>query len=394
MGYKYAVLGSGRQGTASGYDLAKFGEAEVVLMIDKDFDIAKTSAEKINNLLSKQVAEPRKVDIRSFEDLKIVLKGIDSFISAVPYYFNYELSKIALEVGANMCDLGGNTDIVIKQLELDDQAKEANVSIIPDCGQVPGMGNSLAVYGMSVLDETTDVYILDGGLDQNPKPPFNYILTFNIAGLTNEYYGYAHFLRNGEIVKVPCFQENEYEEVDFPPLGKLEAFITAGGTSTAPYSFKGRLRTYENKTLRYKGHYQQYKTLMDVGFLEEEKIKVGEVMVSPRDVLHTLLEPKITAKPEDRDLVAIRVKCLGTKDGHKAELILEVLDYYDEITGFTSMERTTGWHASIVAIMMAKNITPRGAKPVELAVPGDLFVSEMRLRGIPLKEILTITKEY
>ena len=66
--------------------------------------------------------------------------------------------------------------------------------------------------------------------------------------------------------------------------------------------------------------------------------------------------------------------------------MLEIVDYYDDETGFTAMERTTGWHASIVAIMMAKGETPRGARPLEVAVPGAAFVRELKLRGIKLTE--------
>jgi lysine 6-dehydrogenase len=58
------------------------------------------------------------------------------------------------------------------------------------------------------------------------------------------------------------------------------------------------------------------------------------------------------------------------------------MDLYDEETGFTAMERTTGWDAAIVAAMMARRQTPRGALPVELAVPPDLFVQELAKRGI------------
>ncbi|MFZ5767783.1 MAG: hypothetical protein ACOY3F_03700 [Bacillota bacterium] len=70
------------------------------------------------------------------------------------------------------------------------------------------------------------------GLVQNPGPPWDYALTFNIAGLTNEYRGRAIFLRDGKLVEVPPF--SEYGEVEFPLLGTLEAFTAAGGTSTAP----------------------------------------------------------------------------------------------------------------------------------------------------------------
>ena len=43
------------------------------------------------------------------------------------------------------------------------------------------------VHAIEMLDEAVDVYMWDGGLPQNPRPPFDYLATFNIAGLTNEY---------------------------------------------------------------------------------------------------------------------------------------------------------------------------------------------------------------
>jgi len=83
------------------------------------------------------------------------------------------------------------------------------------------------------------------------------------------------------------------------------------------------------------------------------------------------------------------VECLGEKDGQAARVLFEVVDYYDEERQFSAMERTTGWHASIAAIMMAQGQTPIGAKPLEIAVPGSSFVNEMRRRGIALTEKLS-----
>ena len=89
----------------------------------------------------------------------------------------------------------------------------------------PGMNNTLAAYAIELLDEPREVYIWDGGLPQVPQPPWNFQLTFHINGLTNEYYGQTAFLRDGKITMVDTFEE--YQEIDFEPLGRLEAFITS-----------------------------------------------------------------------------------------------------------------------------------------------------------------------
>ena len=387
MSYRYAVLGAGRQGVAAAYDMAKYGEADEVLLVDVDAEAAEAGAERVNGLLDRPVATGVQAEASNTTHLMSILDGVTSFLSAVPYSFNLPITEVAIRVGANMCDLGGHTGIVREQLKLDDRAKAAGVTIVPDCGMGPGMNISLATYAMSLVDEPREVYIWDGGLPQNPKPPWNYLLTFNIGGLTNEYYGNAHFLRDGKVTEVPCFEG--FEVLDFPsPLGRLEAAVTSGGLSTAPWTFEGRLERLENKTLRYPGHWAQFEAFAQLGLLELEPLRVGSATVVPRDVLHALLEPKIT-QPDIRDVCVIRTKCVGEKDGRRMEAIVELVDYYDEQTGFTAMQRLTGWHASIVAILAAHDRIRPGATPVELAVPGPVMVEEARRRGFVVEERVT-----
>jgi lysine 6-dehydrogenase len=286
-----------------------------------------------------------------------------------------------------MTDLGGNTELVRRQLAISPEAEAAGIAMIPDCGQVPGMGTSLTVHAMSLLDETDEVTFWDGGNPLHPRPPFNYILTFNIAGLTNEYHGVAHFLRDGRRVEVPTFLPEDYETVEFPaPIGRMEAFVAGGGTSTMPWTFEGKLRTLWNKTLRWPGHFAAWKAYMDAGLLETEPVVVGGVPVVPRDLLHAVLDPKLRAKPGEPDLVIVRVLARGRKDGRPTEVVVELIDRFDEATGFTAMERTTGWDGSIKAILNARGVTPRGAHPAEIAVPGSVYAAELRRRGFSLTE--------
>jgi len=286
-----------------------------------------------------------------------------------------------------MCDLGGNTDIARQQHRLDAEARAAGTSIIPNCGQVPGMGTSLIVYAMGLLDEPIDVYMWDGGLPQRPRPPFDYLLTFHIAGLTNEYAEPAVFLRDWKVAEVEPI--SELETVQFPdPIGTLEACVTAGGLDTMPWTFEGRLRTLQNKTLRYPGHFAQLRAFYDLGLWDLTPIRVGGLEVVPRDVFHELYEPRVTF-PDDKDMIVVRVKAVGRKNGRAAEAVVEVLDTFDDETGFTAMERGTGWSAAIVAAMMAAGETPRGAGGVETFVPAGPFVERLRQRGIHVSEQVT-----
>jgi lysine 6-dehydrogenase len=374
--------------------MGKYGDASKVHIADISLDAAQESVERVNKLLGEDLAVAYQLDVTDQARLEAFLEGVDSFLSAVPYWHNPAITQAAIRAKACMTDLGGNTDLVREQMKLNPQAEEAGIAVIPDCGQVPGMGSSLSVYAMSLLDETDEVLMWDGGNPKHPVPPFNYILTFNIAGLTNEYYGVANFIREGEIVQVPTFLDEDYETVVFPePIGEMEAFVAGGGTSTMPWTFEGKLKTLWNKTLRWPGHFAEWKAYLHAGLLEVEPIEVQGVEVSPREVLHTLLDPKIRAKPGEPDMVIVRVIAKGRKDGLDAQVKLDLIDYYDEETGFTAMERTTGWDGSLKAILNAQGVTPRGVHPTEIAVTGPLYAAELRKRGFNLTETFTTMKE-
>lgn len=387
MKFAYAVIGAGRQGTAAAYDLAKNGEANKVIIGDVNMDHAKEAAMRVNALLDTGIAEPQRLDVRNRGEVIRFLRGANAAVSAVPFHLNLELARSAIEAGTSICDLGGNTEIVFRELELDQAARQAGISIVPDCGMVPGLGTSVCMYAMSLIEEPEEVFLWDGGLPQEPREPWNYILTFHFEGLVNEYFGTTEFLRDGKLVELACFQE--YELVDFPlPIGQLEAFTTAGGTSTAPRTFLGKLKTYQNKTLRYKGHFEQWKAFHDAGLLGMDPVVIGRGAIRPRDLLQAILDPKIRAKPGEKDVCIIRSKCTGQANGKKVEAVVDLFDYYDQETRFTAMERTTGWHAAIVANLMAHGRISKGAVPVELAIPGETMMKECKARGMQITSVV------
>ena len=207
MSFNYAVLGAGRQGAAAAYDMARWGDAARVVLADYDLAVARQAAERVNDLIGRTVAEAVQLDVTDLEAVERALTGVDSFLSAVPYYYNLGIAKAAIKARAHMCDLGGHIGIARQQHALDTQARQAGISIIPNCGQVPGMGTTLMVYAMELLDEAVDVLMWDGGIPQDPRPPFNYCLTFNIEGLTNEYAEQAIFLRDWKVTGVDTMSE-------------------------------------------------------------------------------------------------------------------------------------------------------------------------------------------
>jgi lysine 6-dehydrogenase len=377
----YAVLGGGMQGTAAAYDIARFGDAARIHIADVDGEAARRSAERVNGLIGRELATAVRLDVADAGDVAKLLEECAAACSAVPYRLNLAVTEAAIAARCSLTDLGGNTDVVKAQHRLSDPARDAGVTIVPDCGLAPGMGNTLAAHGLDVVEGATDVRIRCGGLPLHPKPPLDYKLVFSIGGLTNEYFGTAWEIRDGQVVSVPTF--SGLEELDFDdPVGRCEAFITTGGTSTCPWTYEGKLRSYSYKTVRYPGHHAKIKLLLDLGFLDEAPVAVAGVdqPVSPRAVFHSVVPPHIDF-PEDPDLVVLRVTVSGPTD----RITMDILDHRDSETGFTAMERTTAYPASIVTIMAAKGELARGVSPLETAVPGAAFIEALERRGIPVR---------
>jgi len=377
--YTYAILGSGRQGTAAAYDLARFGDAQKIIMADIQEEAALQAAERINTLTGREVAVAQQLDVSDRGALAQTLQGVNVALSAVPYFFNLEITKACLETGCSMCDMGGHTGVVRQQLALDAEAKAAGISIVPDCGMGPGLNVTMGAYAKDLLDEPRAVHIFDGGLPQNPVPPWNYQATFHINGLTNELDGQAMFLRDGKLTPVDTLSEPEF--LDFAPLGRLEADVTSGGLSTSPWTFEGQLQDFTNKTLRYPGHFEWLRAFKALGLFSEEAVQINDTQVVPRELYHALLEPKIRAA-EIRDVCVIRVVGYGKKDGQETTVTIDLIDHYDEATGFTGMERLTGWHCAIMMGFQARGRIPAGGVSMEVAVPAAEFMQAVRARGI------------
>lgn len=382
MALTYAILGSGMQGTAAAYDLARFAHPARIAMGDVSFEAAQHSARRVNDLVGQAICEPSQVNALDPEALARFLEGVDCVVSCVPYWMHPRIARVAIETKTNMVDMGGNTDVTLETLKLNDLAIDAGVTVIPDTGLAPGLVNSLGLYLIEQFDETESVRLYCGVLPQHPKPPLNYMLTFNVEGLLTEYDYQAVVIRNGEVTLVDTL--TELEELEIEGLGTMEAFTTSGGTSTAPYTLKGRVENYEYKTLRYPGHCEKMRLFKDFGFWSEEEILVQGCRVKPRHLWYELMGPRLAAL-KDKDVCAVRAVGIGKKAGATKRIQIDILDRQCEHTGFTAMERLTGFSSAIYAIEAAEGRTAKGCLRYELAVTGSRFVEEIQKRGISLK---------
>jgi lysine 6-dehydrogenase len=127
----------------------------------------------------------------------------------------------------------------------------------------------------------------------------------------------------------------------------------------------------------------------DLGLFDTEPVDVGGTKVVPRDLLLALWGPQIETSGDARDIVIARVEVFGHHEGALARAVVELRDEPDQATGFTAMERTTGYHAAIVARLMAAGMIELGVHPPELAVAPQVMMDELRARGFRITETVT-----
>lgn len=376
---KIIILGSGMMGRALAYDLYKYSKFESITITDND----KKSLQSAKKSLNLSELDFQTLNVEKTNDVRKCFQEFDMAISAVPYKFNYELAKISIETKTHFLDLGGNNDIVKKERILFDKARKKGVTLIHDCGLAPGLSSVIVSDIVNQMDSVEYVKIRVGGLPIDPKPPLNYQIVFSPNGLINEYVEDALILKNGKIMKKESM--TELEIIKFPkPFSVMEAFLTSGGCSTLPYTYKKMIGYLDYKTVRYPGHCEMFKPLLDLGMASEKSIDIGEKIIVPRDLLITFLRKNLPSNEED--VVLLKVLSKGIKEGKKVNMEYIMIDYYDKKNKITSMMRTTSYPTSIIAQMIeSDNITRQGVFGCEEIVPCSPFFKELEKRDIMIQ---------
>jgi lysine 6-dehydrogenase len=376
---KILVLGAGRMAYGVVYDfLTQLTDVEVHLT-----DASLTALKDIQRHFKSKRLVIHQINAADKRRIPALMKKVDGILSAVPYDYNLQLTRWAIEHKCHFVDLGGNNTVVDRQFRLDVKAKRANVGIIPDCGLAPGMVSVLAAQIFDQFDTVETLSIRAGGLPLQPQNPLRYMLVFSVHGLINEYIEPAVILQDGKISTVPSM--TAIEELEFPaPFGKLEAFYTSGGTSTLPLTYRGKIQNLSYKTIRYPGHCQLFKAMIDLGFTSRRAITMDKRKYTRRVIFENLLLEPLTYSSEDA--VLIRLLGRGTKNGVNKQVTYEAIEYGDRRNKLTAMMRTTAFPATIIlSMLLSGRIQARGVLRQEVAVPAADFIHELAKRNINVK---------
>lgn len=341
-----AILGAGMVGRAMAIDLSANYSVT-------SFDISEHSLQLLsakNNKISTV-----KADLGIYADYDSLLNGFDYVISAVPGFMGYKTLEAIILAGKNVVDISFFPE---NALELDQLAKENNVTAIVDCGVAPGMSNLVLGYYNERM-KITDFECMVGGLPKKRVYPFEYKAPFSPIDVLEEYTRPARYVENGHIVTRPALSDAEL--IDFEEVGTLESFNTDGLRSVL--FTMGHIPNMKEKTLRYPGHIDLMKGLIKAGFLNNNPVSVKGQQVTPMEFTSALLFDQWKLGETEEEFTLMRIKL---RDEEKT-VCYDLYDAYDAVSQTSSMSRTTGYTCTAALNMLIQNLfNSKGVFPPEL----------------------------
>ncbi len=341
-----AVLGAGMVGRAIALDLAKDYSVTSFDLNAVNLDEIKSKNESVQTVAA---------DLSQFTEYQNWFSPFDIIVTAVPGFMGYKTLEAIISAGKNVVDISFFPE---DALQLDELAKEKEVTAITDCGVAPGVSNFIiGRYNEEMKIDSFECYV--GGLPQNPKPPFYYKAPFSPVDVIQEYIRPSRLMENGVIITKPALSEREL--IQFDEVGELEAFNTDGLRSLI-YTMH-HIPDMKEKTLRYPGHIDLIIALQQAGFFDTTPLRIKEVDITPLDFTSKLLvnEWRLGSEEEEFTVMKVIIK------GEEKTIEYNLLDRYDAATKTSSMARTTGYTCTAAVNLIYKGLfNSKGVFPPEL----------------------------
>ncbi len=291
------VLGAGKIGALIAGLLAESGSYRVQLA-DAEPGVAKSvaTAHRLDTITAFDLdANDKEALTRHVREHKPI-----AVISSLPYFCNVVVAEVARAEDLHYFDL---TEDVAVTAAVRSIAEGASTAFVPQCGLAPGFISIAANELIQHFDELRSVKLRVGALPQHPNNVLKYSLTWSTDGVINEYGNLCNAIVDGKEVDVLPLEGLESIEID----GKLyEAFNTSGGLGSLAETYGDRVKTMNYKTIRYPGHCEQMRLLMN-----------GLKLNHDRDTLKRILENSVPQTLQD--VVIIYAAVTGLQDGEFRE---------------------------------------------------------------------------
>lgn len=211
-------------------------------------------------------------DVTNESFMRDLIGKNDAVVSALPYFLNKPIAKIAHELGKHYFDL---TEDVDTTNYIRDLSKTSKGVMAPQCGLAPGL---IGIAGADLTKEFTklrDIELRVGALPKYPNGLMAYSFTWSPAGVINEYINDAEAIHNGVRKMVPSLDGMEYINIEGR---EFEAFTTSGGLGTMCETYEGKVDTLNYKTIRYPGHGKLMKFMIQELIMKEDKAQLSQIL--------------------------------------------------------------------------------------------------------------------
>ncbi len=322
---KVLLIGAGKIGSIIAHMLATNGY---------DITVADMNGESLSH---KKLKDFKQLVLNVFNSNELIktLEDQDYVINAGPYFLAEHIAIAAAATNTHYVDLTEDIEQtkLIRKIAIQNRTKCA---FIPQSGLAPGFIAIVANDLAKKFDTVEDVKMRVGALPRFPNNSLKYNMTWSTDGLVNEYLHPCNAVQNGKLVDIESLEGLESFSLDGDPY---EAFNTSGGLGTLCETWKGKVNNMNYKTIRYPGHRDLMKFLID-------EMKLGENDGKP---LKELMDKAIPIT--DQDVVVIFVSVSGYKNGKFLQETWTKKIYSQERFGYswTAIQLTTG--ASVCAII-------------------------------------------
>jgi lysine 6-dehydrogenase len=384
------ILGLGLMGPTIAKDCS---EAEDVTKVT-GCDIDQARLDEVYRYVDNPKFDVEVLSVLDHHKMVSKMKGYDLVIHGTASRFSMNALKAAIEAKVNIVDLAGGG--YPQEGEIYDEVMKAGITAIPGCGIDPGLIDVLSGQAIKSLDQADSVMFACGGLPKDPEPPLDYKIVFGGTRMPVRP-GLVPMIEDGKQVQMDRYSEVETINVD--GLKPMEAFTDGYPSSLLKLCVEKGVKSFRGKTIRYSGFVEKIQFLDDLGLISEEPVNYEGHEVIPRELFHKIIYPliKFDTDAGDRDLTVLVIKVEGVKDGNATTVSYDMVDFYDEEKGITSMAKTTGYSAAIMARMLGRGaVKEKGIQWPVRVIHGDLIeelLSELRKRGVEITETVRTSRE-
>jgi saccharopine dehydrogenase-like NADP-dependent oxidoreductase len=252
---KIALLGAGHIGQTIARWLSATGD-DTLTLVDRHDDALRRLVDSLPPADAQRVSA-RRLEGEDLASLVAVLRGHDAVINALPYHLAITAATAAREAACHYFDL---TEDVAATRAIQALADGAPTAFMPQCGLAPGFIGIVAHHLAQGFDSLHEVKMRVGALPAFPTNALKYNLTWSVDGLINEYCHPCEAIRDGQPIEVLPLEGLEHFSLDGT---EYEAFNTSGGLGTLCETLAGRVRTLDYKSVRYPGHRDLMKVLLE-----------------------------------------------------------------------------------------------------------------------------------